>query len=117
MTLNEWLVTGLGLAAGWAIVSFLFRSSGGQPREAWQHAAELAAVQGTDAVDWWRVLGVEKTASAADIQAAYKQRESQLAADASTIETAPERQRREQLLAVLKHACERGLMLASATND
>ncbi len=109
MGLNEWLVIGLGLALGWAVVSYLFRSAGPPPKEAWEQAAEIAASGDPAAVDWWRVLGVKETASAAEVRAAYDLRVNQLVASAETIQTAPESARREQLLVVLKQARDRAL--------
>lgn len=109
MSVNEWLVIGVGLLMGWAAVSFLFRSGGPPPKEDWEQAAEIAITGGPGAVDWWRVLGVKPTASRAEVQAAYELRMTQLVASRQTIETAPENARREQLMAVLKQARERGL--------
>jgi len=109
MDLNEWLVIGLGLAMGWAAVSFLFKSGGPPPREDWEQAAEIVASRGADAVDWWLVLGVQKTAGRTEVQAAYDLRVSQVVASSQTIETAPESAHREQLLAALKQARERGM--------
>lgn len=109
MSVNEWLVIGGGLASGWVAVSFLFRSGGPPPKEAWEQAAEIAGSRGPDGVDWWRVLGVKKTASAAEIQAAYDLRVTQLVDNQQAIETAPESARREQVLAALKQAREQGL--------
>lgn len=98
MSLNELLIIGIGLVAGWLLVSKVMAASA-HPRD------DLPAG------DWHDVLGVPRDASPPQIDAAYERKCRELEKRDARIATMPEQEQAARRRAVVDAAYQRGKRL------